>query len=137
MSYTRAQLVTQALDYLGVIAEGQAPSDGDASKMDGYVNAAMQMLTALQIYYVSDFGQLGPTGGNIEEGAFLPLSAYLAFTAAQGFSQPLDASMIALEQWTVATLRTIGAPPRARAKLRVDPALTSRSGSRAIWPNNG
>ena len=76
MPDTRAQLVNKALSKLSIIAEGQDVSDGDNSKMDGLVNAAMALLASLDIFFVADFGQLGPTGGSIDDDAFLPL--YLA-----------------------------------------------------------
>jgi hypothetical protein len=139
MSYTRAQLVTKALGKLGVIAEGQAVSDGDVSKMDGTVNAAMAMLAALDIYYVADFGQLGPTGGTIEDEAFLPLATWLARKACEDFNQPADEKMEAEARFAEADLRTLSRPPRSKARLSVDPALRGSHfrGISGRWPNNG
>lgn len=139
MSYTRAQLVTKALGKLSVIAEGQAVSDGDVSKMDGIVDAAMAMLAALDIYYVADFGQLGPTGGTIEDVAFLPLATWLARKACEDFNQPADEKMEAEARFAEADLRTLSRPPRSKTRLSVDPALRGH-GFRGIsgrWPNNG
>ena len=97
MSYDRAQLVTQALIELNVIAEGQSVSDSDMAKMDGYVNGAMSELNGLEIFYVADFGELGPTGGNFDDAAFLSLAKYLANAATAGFNQAADEKMKALE----------------------------------------
>lgn len=136
--YTRAQLVNQALIDLGVIAEGQAASDNDVSKMDLLVNAAMAELAALDIFYVDDFGLLGPTGGNIDDAPFLSLALYLANTACSGFNLPADEKMKALEIEARGKLRTIARPPRARQRLSIDPAV--RGGNRgqyAKFPNNG
>lgn len=139
MSYTRAQLVNQALTKLSIIAEGQAPSDGDVSKMDGIVNAAMAMLAALDIFYVADFGQLGPTGGTIEDEAFLPLATWLARKACEAFNQPADTKMVTEAALAEADLRTISRPPRSKTRLSIDPALRGNGfrGTSGRWPNNG
>lgn len=138
MTYTRAQLVNQALIDLGVIAEGQSVSDNDMSKMDAFVDAAMAELADLDIYYVSDYGQLGPTGGAIEPSAYLSLALYLANAATSAFNMPADAKMVAEEQMAIAKLRTLSRPPRAQARLRTDPALRgSNRGVYAKFPNNG
>ena len=139
MSYTRAQLVNKALGKLSILAEGQAPSAGDVLKMDGIVNAAMAMLAALDIYYVADFGQLGPTGGTIDDEAFLPLATWLARKACEDFNQPADEKMESEARLAEAELRTLSRPPRSKMRLTVDPALRgNRSrGVYGIWPNNG
>jgi hypothetical protein len=138
VTYTRAQLVNRALLDLGVIAEGQDVSDNDASKMDALVDAAMAELADLDIYYVSDYGTLGPTGGAIEPSAFLSLSLYLANAACSSFNLPADEKMKALEIEAKAKLRTLARPPRAKARLTVDPAVRGRNrGQWARWPYNG
>lgn len=139
MSYTRAQLVNKALGKLGVIAEGQAVSDSDMSKMDGIVDAAMAMLASLDIYYVADYGQLGPTGGTIEPEAFLPLATWLARKACEDFNQPADEKMEAEARFAEAELRTLSAPPRSKTRLTLDPATRGSwyRGNWGIWPNNG
>lgn len=139
MSYTRAQLVTKALGKLGVIAEGQGVSDGDMSKMDGIVNGAMAMLASLDIYYIADYGDLGPTGGTIEDDAFLPLATWLARKACEDFNQPADEKMEVEVRLAEADLRTLSRPPRSKTRLTVDPALRGGGLRRGygIWPNNG
>jgi hypothetical protein len=139
MSYTRAQLVNKALSKLGVIAEGQAVSDGDVLKMDSLVDAAMAMLAALGIYTVADYGQLGPSDGAIEPEAFLPLATWLARTACEDFNQPADTKMVTEAAIAEALLRTLSAPPRSKARLSIDPALRGHGGRGTYgrWPNNG
>lgn len=139
MSYTRAQLVNRALGKLSVLVEGQAPSDGDVSKMDGLVDAAMAMLAALEIYYVADYGQLGPSGGAIDPEAFLPLATWLARKACEEFNQPADDKMEVESRLAEADLRTISRPPRSKTRLTVEPALRGNGfrGSTGRWPNNG
>lgn len=128
-TYTRAQLAIQALTDLGVVAEGQSISDNDMTKMDGYIDAAMQELADLEIYYVADYGQPGPTGGNIEASAYLSLSRYLAKAAAMGFNLAGDPKITAEAQEAEAKLRTLSRPPRSKARLRVDTYV--------IGPNRG
>jgi hypothetical protein len=93
------------------------------SKMDGFVDAAMAELADLDIFYVSDYGQSGPTGGAIEPSGFLSLALYLANSATSAFNLPADEKMAALEMQAIAKLRVLSRPPRALARLRVDPAL--------------
>jgi len=138
MSYTRAQLVAQALVDLGIIAEGQSVSDTDTSKMDALVEGAMDELAALEIFYVGDYGTPGPTDGAIDNAAFLSLALYLANAACSAFNLPADEKMKALEIEAIAKLRVLSRPPRAKARLSIDPAV--RGGNRgqyARFPNNG
>jgi hypothetical protein len=139
VSYTRAQLVNKALGKLSILSEGSAPSDGDVSKMDLVVNGAMAMLASLDIYYVADFGQLGPTGGAIEDEAFLPLATWLARKACEDFNQPADEKMEAESRMAEADLRTLARPPRSKTRLTVEPALRGNGfrGTSGRWPNNG
>lgn len=138
MSYTRAQLVTKALSKLGVIAEGQVVSASDLQKMDDQVEAAFELLNGLDIYYVADYGTPGPTGGNIDDAAFLPLATWLANEACEDFNMPADQQMDAATTQAVARLRTLAAPPRANTRLRVDNAVRGRNrGQWGRFPNNG
>jgi hypothetical protein len=78
---------------------------------------------ALDIYYVQDPGAIGPTGGSIEDGAFLPLADYVANAACAAFNLPADTKMQALSMIAVNNLQIIVAPARTLRTLRVDPAL--------------
>lgn len=136
-TYTRAQLAIQALTDLGVIAEGQSVSDNDMNKIDGYIDAAMSELADLEIFYVADFGQPGPSGGNIDASAFLSLSRYLAKAAATGFNLAGDAKIAQEALEAEAKLRTLAGPPRAKARLRLDPYVVGPNrGPYGKWPFN-
>lgn len=126
MSKTRAELVNQCLTNLGVIAQGQSISSEEQSKMDGVIDPAVSLLADLDIYYVRDAGSLGPTGGTIEDGAFLPLADWIANKACAAFNLPADQKMQALGMLAEGTLRTLAAPARTLRTLRVDPALIPR-----------
>jgi hypothetical protein len=138
MSYTRRDLITRAIGNLGVVAEGQDLSDTEINKMDGIVNGAMAELAALEIFYVADIGEVGPTGGDYDDAAFLSLAAYLANAASADFNLAADEKLKALEQEAIARLRTLSRPPRARARLQIDPVVRAgQRGQYAKWPNNG
>jgi hypothetical protein len=126
MSKTRAELINQCLTNLGVIAEGQSVSDQDVSKMDTIVDPAIALLASLDIYYVQDAGSIGPSDGEIEDSAFLPLADYIADAACAAFNLPNDTKMKALSQLAQGTLQTLSAPARTLRTLRVDPALRAR-----------
>jgi len=126
MSKTRDDLIKQALTNLGIIAVGQPFDPEIVQKMDAIVDPAMAELTALDIYYSQDVGTIGPDGGEIEDGAFLSLAAYLANAACPAFNLPADAKMVVLANDAVDKLRTISAPSRTLRTLRTDPALQPR-----------
>ncbi|WP_425991373.1 hypothetical protein [Afipia sp. DC4300-2b1] len=123
MSKTRAELIDQALINLGVIAEGQSIEADLVDKMDKVVDPACAQLSQLDIYYVQDAGEIGPTGGEIEDSAFLSLAAYIANAACASFNLPADTKLMALSQIAEATLTTLSRPARTRRTLRIDPAV--------------
>lgn len=126
MPKTRAEFVELCLTNLGIIAEGQSVSPEDVQKMDKVVGPALSLLSDLQIYYVSDAGELGPSGGAIEDSAFLPLGDWVANWACSKFNLPADQKMQALSTIAQGLLITLAAPSRTLRTLRVDPALTPR-----------
>lgn len=129
MSKTRAEFVDQCLLNLGILVPGQSTPAENVQKMDGFVDAAFATLGALGIYYVQDAGSAGPTDGNIEDEAYLPLADWVANKACAGFNLPADQKMQALAILAEDTLRTISAPARTLRTLRVDPSvLTPRYG---------
>lgn len=128
MSKTRVQLINQCLTNLGVIAEGQSITADLVSKMDTIVDPAIATLAHLEIYYVQDAGEIGPTGGEIEDSAYLPLADWIANKACSGFNLPADQKMQSLAILAEGTLITLSAPSRTFKRLRVDPALRSRRG---------
>jgi hypothetical protein len=123
VSKTRAEFINQCLTNLGIIAEGQSIDANLVTKMDGIVDPTFAKLAGLEIYYVQDAGELGPSDGAIEDSAFLPLADYTANAACPAFNLPADQKMQALALIAEAELRTLSAPPRALRTLRVDPAL--------------
>lgn len=123
---TRAQLINQSLTNLGVLAEGQSITADLVNKMDGVVDPAISELSALDIYYVQDAGDVGPSGGDIEDSAFLSLAAYIANAACAAFNLPADQKMQALSSLAEQKLITLSRPGRTLRTLRVDPALRAR-----------
>lgn len=133
MSKTRAELINQCLTNLGVIAEGQSIPSDMVNKMDTIIDPAISELSALEIYYVQDAGDLGPTNGAIEDSAFLSLAAYIANAACAAFNLPADEKMQALALLAEKKLITLGAPASTRRTLQVDPALRSVRGTSWRW----
>ena len=114
---------------MGVLAVGQIVSSEDVLKMDGYVDPTVALLSGLSIYYVQDAGSAGPTGGDIEDEAFLALADYLAMKAAVAFNLGDDAKLTALGLKAESDLRTISAAPRTakpRKKTKTAPAAGVR-----------
>lgn len=136
MSKTRAEFVDQCLLNLGILVPGQSTSAENVQKMDGFVDPVFALLASLDIYYVQDGGSAGPTGGAIEDEAFLPLADWVANKACPAFNLPADTKMQALAQIAEGNLRTISAPARTLRTLHIDPALTVRRIGRyrgGIW----
>lgn len=128
MSKTRAQFINQCLTNLGVIAAGQSIDSDLVDKMDTIVDPALATLAKLEIYYVQDAGELGPTGGEIEDSAYLPLADWVANKACSSFNLPADQKMQALAMLAEGTLITLAAPSRTFDRLRLDPAVTRHRG---------
>lgn len=126
MSKTRAELINQCLTNLGILAEGQSISPDLVNKMDGVVDPALSELSALDIFYVQDAGDVGPTGGEIDDSAFLSLAAYIANAACAAFNLPADQKMQALAALAEQKLITLSRPGRTLRTLRIDPALRAR-----------
>lgn len=130
MSNTRAQFIDQCLANLGILVPGQSITADLVEKMDLVVDNALATLAGLDIYYVQDAGTASPpTGGDIEDSAFLPLADYVADKACASFNLPADQKMKALALAAERTLVTLSAPARTLRTLRVDQAVRSRGGS--------
>lgn len=128
---TRRELIFEALDQLGILVPGQAPSDTIITKMDGIVDPVIERLNSLGIYYVDDAGESGdngPEGGEIESDAFLSIAAYLANMAAAKFNLPADTKLKALAIEAEQDLRTLTRPASTRKTLKTDAGIpTGRS----------
>lgn len=127
---TREQLIIEALDQLGIIVPGQAPSATIVNKVDTILDPIMEQLAELDIYYVDDAGGVGPSGGAIRSSAFLALGAYLANAAAAKFNLPADAKLKALAIEAEQTLRTLTRPSSTRKVLQTDAGIPTASRSR-------
>lgn len=128
---TRQELIIEALDQLGIIVPGQAPSSTVINKVDEIFDPVVERLAELGIYYVDDQGDIGPTGGEIQSSAFLSLGAYLANAAAAKFNLPADTKLKALAIEAEQDLRTLTRPTSTRKFLKTDAGIpTARKGYR-------
>jgi hypothetical protein len=120
---TRQELLIEALDQLGIIVPGQAPSSAIINKIDGIFDPVVEQLADLGIYYVDDQGEIGPLDGAIESSAFLALAAYLANAAASKFNLAADTKLKALAIEAEQTLRTLTRPASTRKFLKTDAGI--------------
>lgn len=82
---TRAELVEQALAYLGLKQANQAANADDTAVVDGLVEPVLDRLAAKNIVSV-------PDDEAIEPALFLPLAMCLAAAASPTFGAAMDAS---------------------------------------------
>jgi hypothetical protein len=138
MSKTRAEVIEQALRNLMVIAEGQAVSDSDVQKLDLIVDGVCAEMAALKIFYVADTGQIGPTGGDFDDAAYLSIADYLAWRGLSTFPMGEDgqARITGAATQAEAILRALSGAPRGRRELKFDTALRARARASAPFPNN-
>jgi hypothetical protein len=132
MSKSRADFIFQVLDNLGILVPGQAPSDTNIAKVDRIVDASLAKLSGLGIYYVDDAGELGPSGGAIDDAAFLPAAVYVASDAAPSFNLPAEPKFKMLVSEAEDVLRTLGRPTSTRRTLKIDAGIPMRQ--RYAWP---
>jgi len=125
---TRRELVDAALDSLGILTPGQAPSDEDVGRVDDLLDPVLEMQAALGVVYVSDPGTSSPpSGGQIELSVFLPLADIVAWNVAPAFNLQGDASLKVLADEAEKVLRRINRPARTRKLLRTDAQLSNRN----------
>lgn len=105
---TRVDLVTAALGKLGVITSTMPPGVEDVAYVDGEIDAICRKLEGLEIVYVPDRGQPGPTGGNIPGQWFDDLSSIVADLCQSKFGIPAADSALL-------TQRGLGVPPGSGA----------------------
>lgn len=120
---TRQELLVEALDRLGIMVPGQAPSSAIINKIDGIFDPVVEELADLGIYYVDDPGEITPTGGNIESSAFMAIADYLANAAAPKFNLANDTKLKALAIEAEQKLRTLTRPASTRKFLRMDAGI--------------
>lgn len=123
VTYTRQDVLTQALADLRRLGNDAAPQDEDNSKLDGLFDACVESLSARNIYTVSDPGTTGPTDGAIEAAAFLDVALCLAWAAAPRFNMAGNPTLAALAAQAESNLELIAAPPRTLRVLRIEAGL--------------
>jgi hypothetical protein len=82
---TRAELVNQALAYLGLKQGQQAANADDYDVVDDLVDPALDTLKAKNIVHVANHNAINPA-------LFLPLAMYLAAKASPTFGPAMDAT---------------------------------------------
>jgi hypothetical protein len=101
---TRSDLITASLGKLGVITSTMPPEVEDVAYVDSELDSIMRKLEALEIVFVPDRGQPGPSGGNIPGQWFDDLSSIIADLVKSKFGVPApDAQLL--------TQMGLGAPP--------------------------
>lgn len=122
MSYTRAQLIEKALIDLGAAGVGQAASTDDTDTVDAVIDALIDDLSFRNVFYVADAGELGPTGGEIENHAFRHLVRLLVEECAPAFGrQQRDPNANMSAERALRTLARIGTG--RGGNLQIDSAL--------------
>ncbi len=121
---TRAELIEQVIDNLGVGAAGQAKAPEDVQKVDSLIDVSFARLAALGIYDVSNPDE-------VEADAFLALSAVVANDCAAAFALSGDESLAALARQAEGDLRMIGRGASTKPYLVTDRALGA--GRRWRW----
>jgi hypothetical protein len=125
---TRAELIDQVLDNLGVMVEGQAPTAEMRAKVDRLVDPHIASLRNREITFISDTGTPNPpSGGEFEQEVFLPIADSLAMRCAPSFNLAGDASLKALAILAEDELRVLARPQRTRRMLQVDKATRGDS----------
>lgn len=126
---TRAQLIFQVLDALGILVPGQAPSDEVVSRVDNLLDPVLASLTAQEIVYVANAGTPAPpSGGEIDNAIVLPLANIIAQRVGGAFNLAGDPALAVLSQQGIEELRVIGRPAQTRKTLGTDIQL--RAGAR-------
>lgn len=121
---TRAELISQVLDNLGVLVKGQAPSDEDVSRVDGLMDATFASLEGREVVTIDDPGTASPpTGGAFDLAMFLPLADIVANRCAPSFNLAGDPKLYVLAQQGEEELRVLTRPAQTRKTLTTDAQL--------------
>jgi hypothetical protein len=115
---TRADLVSGAADNLGLTSSGNAAEAEDLAKIDGYVDALLAELQAMNIVYVADEGAIPVEWFN-------PLVDLLADDAAPAFGRP-GRPVQEIEQIEMRLRIMVNNAPAANKYLQTDHALAPR-----------
>lgn len=120
MGRTRTELCTEIASIIGLGNDDLAAED--LAKIDKVINGVVQSLAARDVYGVSNYGSLGPSGGDIEDVIFEDLAICCAPAAARRFDDR-DPSYAGAAVSAEDRMKLVAAPPRIRRELRIDPAL--------------
>ena len=88
---TRTDLISRALQLLGVLPQGQAASAEETNAVDTLIDGVVEDLIQRDIYHLQD-------ADAIPEEAFIHLGNILAWAAAPAFDQHNDPSLAAFAQ---------------------------------------
>lgn len=125
---TRVELIDRALENLGILVEGQSPTDTQRQKVDRIVDSHLAELRVEDIVYIADYGTSDPPqGGEFPAEYFLALANTLAWAAAPSFSLAGDPSLKVLDDIGRDALRRLTRVPRTRRALKCDPAIRVRT----------
>lgn len=110
MAKTSDELILRALTKVGVVSQGQTPTNDDRELVADQINPLLEQLARMDVVYI-------PDPDNIDESVFLPLALRLALQIGSDFGLP----EMTLEQELSANFRiriakgqsTIMAPLRA------------------------
>lgn len=129
MSKTRDEMIYRALMKLGVNNSGQTVSEEDHTRVDDNLEPIFAELSALRIYYVSDYE-------SYDESEFEPLAEYLAAGMCEDFAQDRNA-WEARKNAAIDRLERIAAPGSTNEPLRADDVLRqgARQPGRATYLN--
>lgn len=121
---TRAELINQVLDNLGILVPSQSPTDENVDRIDKLLDAVLASLANREIVYIADAGSPSPpTGGEFDETIFLAVADMVALRVAGAFNLAGDANLQRLADQSEEELRVIGRPPPTRKTLTTDPML--------------
>lgn len=110
---TRADLVDQVLENLGVLAAGQTPPDEDFDAVDKRIDACVELLAAGNVFQLQDVDA-------IPLAAFLPLCDYVAARCAAAFGLAGDQAIAVRSVQAEADLRQIAREAAVNQTLTTD-----------------
>ena len=114
MAKTRTNVVYRALKNLGVLPQGQDPSDEDYNAVNDLVDGVIEDLIQRDIYHLQDVDAT-------PEEAYIHLGNILAWKAAPTFDMHNDPALAAFAQASERDLQTIQATRPTYMTLEIEP----------------
>lgn len=114
MSKTRRELVYRALKDLGVLPQGQTPSDEEYDSVDDHVDPFLEDLQERDVCFVPDVEQ-------IDDSLFLSLGHCLAWACAAEFGSQNDVALASLAQQAEMRLKNIQSNRQTYQTLAIEP----------------